>query len=482
MILDAATAVIQQNRNRKDKRLWTDRKGGRKIVVLPRRRRARGSGLHHPVDQAGPERRHRRHDRGPLPHQRAVASDRRLADARGDGVQDHRRRPVLRAQGDQGRAGLSEADHQPARRCEPATGDQRAGARRSARASWTALQTIDPDGVAADAPPLLAAGLAEVSTGAIPVGAAGVRRRRREAGQPGHVGVANLPRSDRRPGRCRADRVRLHRDRQDARSNRVPERPARRQLRRSQRANREPDGARVGSARLRDPRRRTRRSAAMSIGCRCLSEVDEESGHAQREGLADVDARGQGARVPRRVHGGSGGRPLPALAIGRERRRARRGAAALLRRDDARGEAAVPDRRRPAARLRRIPGDGAVTLPRRDPGRAGRAHRNASSTRTTRGLLARALRVQDEPVRPQGTRRAISRKSRPATRTRTRISPRRQPAPGHARPARSSSASARCWPSKSTTTISRSPCASSRSVRRSCSRNSPSSNRRSYGS
>src|SRR5215212_2173959 len=32
VILDAATAVIQQNRNRKDKRLWTDRKGGRKIV------------------------------------------------------------------------------------------------------------------------------------------------------------------------------------------------------------------------------------------------------------------------------------------------------------------------------------------------------------------------------------------------------------------------------------------------------------------
>src|SRR5205823_10506061 len=31
VILDAATAVIQQNRNRKDKRLWTDRVGGEKI-------------------------------------------------------------------------------------------------------------------------------------------------------------------------------------------------------------------------------------------------------------------------------------------------------------------------------------------------------------------------------------------------------------------------------------------------------------------
>src|SRR5262245_10090823 len=34
VILDAATAVIQQNRNRKDKRLWTDRAGGSRIVVF----------------------------------------------------------------------------------------------------------------------------------------------------------------------------------------------------------------------------------------------------------------------------------------------------------------------------------------------------------------------------------------------------------------------------------------------------------------
>jgi DNA helicase-2/ATP-dependent DNA helicase PcrA len=33
-ILDAASAVIRQNRNRKDKRLWTDRKGGSKIVYF----------------------------------------------------------------------------------------------------------------------------------------------------------------------------------------------------------------------------------------------------------------------------------------------------------------------------------------------------------------------------------------------------------------------------------------------------------------
>lgn len=34
VILDAASAVISQNRNRKDKRLWTDRQGGRKILYV----------------------------------------------------------------------------------------------------------------------------------------------------------------------------------------------------------------------------------------------------------------------------------------------------------------------------------------------------------------------------------------------------------------------------------------------------------------
>src|SRR5207249_8936845 len=34
IILDAATAVITQNRNRKDKHLWTDRKGGARIVYF----------------------------------------------------------------------------------------------------------------------------------------------------------------------------------------------------------------------------------------------------------------------------------------------------------------------------------------------------------------------------------------------------------------------------------------------------------------
>jgi DNA helicase II / ATP-dependent DNA helicase PcrA len=85
IILDAATAVIRNNRERKEKRLWTDRKGGE------------------------------RDDGRALSHQRAVSRDRRRVDARGPGLSHHRQRPVLRAQGDQGRARLSQASHQPAR-------------------------------------------------------------------------------------------------------------------------------------------------------------------------------------------------------------------------------------------------------------------------------------------------------------------------------------------------------------------------------
>ena len=53
VILDAATAVIQQNRNRKDKRLWTDRKGGDKIVYYRGSDELEEADFIARVDQAG---------------------------------------------------------------------------------------------------------------------------------------------------------------------------------------------------------------------------------------------------------------------------------------------------------------------------------------------------------------------------------------------------------------------------------------------
>ena len=57
MILDAATAVISQNRNRKDKRLWTDRKGGAKIVYFRGNDELEEADFITRIDQAGARRR-----------------------------------------------------------------------------------------------------------------------------------------------------------------------------------------------------------------------------------------------------------------------------------------------------------------------------------------------------------------------------------------------------------------------------------------
>ena len=75
VILDAATAVIQQNRNRKDKRLWTDRKGGRKIVYFRGGDELEEADFITRSDQAGTSRGRRQRCRGALSHQRAVAGD-----------------------------------------------------------------------------------------------------------------------------------------------------------------------------------------------------------------------------------------------------------------------------------------------------------------------------------------------------------------------------------------------------------------------
>ncbi len=75
VILDAASAVIANNRERKEKRLWTDKKGGDPLDVFPRRRRAGGSRLHPARAARGALRRCVSHDRRALSHQRAVARD-----------------------------------------------------------------------------------------------------------------------------------------------------------------------------------------------------------------------------------------------------------------------------------------------------------------------------------------------------------------------------------------------------------------------
>ena len=79
VILDAASAVIQPEPQPQGQAALDRPQGRPARSSTTAAGRARGSRLHHAVDQAGPRRRHRHDDGGPLPHQRAVARDRRLS-------------------------------------------------------------------------------------------------------------------------------------------------------------------------------------------------------------------------------------------------------------------------------------------------------------------------------------------------------------------------------------------------------------------
>ena len=124
VILDAASAVIRQNRNRQEKRLWTDRSGGAPIRYF------RAGDELEEADFVTARLRETLagRDRGrrcAVSHQRPVARPRGRADPRGADLQDHRRCPLLRAEGDQGRARLPSAADKPGRRRQPAPGHQR---------------------------------------------------------------------------------------------------------------------------------------------------------------------------------------------------------------------------------------------------------------------------------------------------------------------------------------------------------------------
>ena len=75
VILDAASAVISQNRNRKDKHLWTDRKGGERIVYFRGGDELEEADFITRTARDGAGRRRRSDGGGAVPDQRAVARD-----------------------------------------------------------------------------------------------------------------------------------------------------------------------------------------------------------------------------------------------------------------------------------------------------------------------------------------------------------------------------------------------------------------------
>ncbi len=163
VILDAATAVIQQNRNRKDKRLWTDRKGGRKILYY------RGGDELEEADfitRSIKQARSEDVDGMLAVLYRTNAQSRAIEDSlmrEGvaykiiGGVRFYERKEIKDALAYL-KLIINPHDDVSLRRVinVPARG--------IGKGVMDSLHAIDPDAVAADAPPLLAVGLAEVSS------------------------------------------------------------------------------------------------------------------------------------------------------------------------------------------------------------------------------------------------------------------------------------------------------------------------------
>jgi DNA helicase-2/ATP-dependent DNA helicase PcrA len=163
IILDAATAVIQQNRNRKDKRLWTDRKGGDKIVYF------RGGDEIEEADfivKSIKQARAEDIDTMTAVLYRTNAQSRAIEDQLMresvpykiiGGVRFYERKEIKDALAFL-KLIINPHDDVSLRRVinVPARG--------VGKGVMDSLQAIDPDRIAADAPPLLAAGLADVSS------------------------------------------------------------------------------------------------------------------------------------------------------------------------------------------------------------------------------------------------------------------------------------------------------------------------------
>ncbi len=136
--------------------------------------------------------------------------------------------------------------------------------------------------------------------------------------------------------------------------------------------NREPRGARRRRARVRGRRGAGPVSVPVPSGDLTALRPGRARRGEHRAGDADDPPQREGPRVPRRLHARDGGRDLPAHAlVGGELGRG--GAAPLLRRHDAREGAADDDPRDAPLALRAHRHEPAVAVPRRAAGRRGRA-------------------------------------------------------------------------------------------------------------
>ncbi len=192
VILDAASAVISQNRNRKDKRLWTDRQGGSKIVSY------RGNDELEEADfivRTVKQARAENVDSTLAVLYRINAQSRAIEDSLMresipykiiGGVRFYERKEIKDSLAYL-KLIINPHDDVSLRRVinVPARG--------VGKGVMDGLQAIDPEAVHRDAPPLLAAGLQEISSARSLWAKARLRGRRRQAAVTRGVGVTRLP-------------------------------------------------------------------------------------------------------------------------------------------------------------------------------------------------------------------------------------------------------------------------------------------------
>ena len=421
IILDAASAVISQNRNRKDKHLWTDRKGGARI------RYYRGNDELEEADfivRTVKQARAEDVEAMVAVLYRTNSQSRAIEDAlmrEGvpykiiGGVRFYERKEIKDALAYM-KLVINPHDDVSLRRVinVPARG--------IGKGVMDTLQAVDPDAVFADAPPLIAAGLQEISSArslwaklVYVVDEGKVTAARRD-------GAALVPRH---AGRARHDRAAgLGVDRPSARSSTRSGYLADLRDENTEEANERIENLMelVSAAREYETR-----DAEASLGgfvdrLSLLSEADEESGTREARVWLMTMHAAKGLEFPTVIIAGLEEGLVPALAVRGERRGARGGAAPLLRRASPAPQSQPgADQRRTPPRVRRVSVDRAVAVPRRDPGGAGRADRAGLRVVPPGRLQPQPLRVPDQPVRPEGPRPGARGGSRPTpTSPRTR--------------------------------------------------------------
>ena len=195
-----------------------------------------------------------------------------------------------------------------------------------------------------------------------------------------------------------------------------------------------------------------------------LSDADEEAGLAQCTGPHDDDAQREGAGVSNRHHGRARRGAVPALAVERGRGRTGRGTAPLLRRDYSSTTAPGAHVSRAPAGVRGLPVQRAVALHRRNPPRTDRG--NPHHLR-----LAVPVVVLPVPRQPLRQGRAARARGTAGVRLRRRgpVRARRASGPVSGYAIRNS-ARGRCSASSRSTTTPSSSCDSVRWGRRRCGR------------